>query len=111
MPRRSAKSPVSSRAPGAPRHTGERMGTRDPRVDAYIERSAPFARPILTLLRGAVHAACPDVEEAMKWSFPHFLYKGLLCSMAAFKAHCAFSFWKGALVVGDGGRQEAMGQF
>jgi len=47
----------------------------------------------------------------MKWSFPHFLYKGLLCSMAAFKAHCAFSFWKGALVVGDGGRQEAMGQF
>jgi uncharacterized protein YdeI (YjbR/CyaY-like superfamily) len=88
------------------------MGTRDPRVDAYIARSAEFARPILTHLREVVHAACPEVEETVKWSFPHFMHQGMLCSMAAFKAHCAFNFWKGALVMdGDGGSAEAMGQF
>jgi uncharacterized protein YdeI (YjbR/CyaY-like superfamily) len=89
------------------------MATRDPRIDAYIAKSADFARPILTHLREVVHAACPDVEETMKWSFPHFQYKGILCSMAAFKEHCAFGFWKGALVVGSeaGGDEKAMGQF
>ena len=90
------------------------MGSRDARVDAYIARSAPFARPILSHIRKAVHAACPDVDETMKWSFPHFMYKGMLCSMASFKAHCAFGFWKGALLQdGPGGSRsdEAMGQF
>jgi uncharacterized protein YdeI (YjbR/CyaY-like superfamily) len=87
------------------------MGKRDPRVDDYIERSADFAKPILRSLRATVHAACPDVEEAMKWSFPHFLYKGMLCSMASFKQHCAFGFWKGSLVLGASGSPEAMGQF
>jgi uncharacterized protein YdeI (YjbR/CyaY-like superfamily) len=88
------------------------MAARDPRVDAYIAKSAEFARPILAHLREVVHAACPDVEETIKWSFPHFQYKGLLCSMAAFKEHCAFGFWKGALVFGgDGQAEEAMGQF
>ena len=86
------------------------MATRDPRIDAYISASADFAKPILEHLRGVVHAACPDVEETMKWSFPHFQYEGMLCSMASFKAHCAFGFWKGALVVGDASKDtEAMG--
>ena len=86
------------------------MGTRDPRVDAYIEKSADFARPILTHLRTLVHAACPEVEETMKWSFPHFDYKGeMMCSMASFKAHCAFGFWKASLVLGDKATDGAMG--
>jgi uncharacterized protein YdeI (YjbR/CyaY-like superfamily) len=75
------------------------MGTRDDRVDAYIARSADFARPILEHLREIVHAACPGVEETMKWSFPHFQYKGMLCSMAAFKEHCSFGFWKSSLIL------------
>jgi uncharacterized protein YdeI (YjbR/CyaY-like superfamily) len=86
------------------------MGKKDPRVDAYIEKAGDFARPILKRLRTAVHTACPDVEEAMKWSFPHFMYKGMLCSMASFKEHAAFGFWKGSLVLGDASRNaEAMG--
>jgi hypothetical protein len=88
--------------------------SRDPRVDAYIAKSAPFAKPILTYIRKAVHAGCPEVEETMKWSFPHFVYKGVLCSMASFKAHCAFGFWKASLLDGVGGAgksSEAMGQF
>jgi uncharacterized protein YdeI (YjbR/CyaY-like superfamily) len=90
------------------------MGTTDPRIDAYIEKSADFAKPILTHLRAVVHAACPDAEETMKWSFPHFMYGGgILCSMASFKAHCAFGFWNGGQVVGDdaAGRERAMGHF
>ena len=88
------------------------MSKKDPRVDAYIARAAPFAKPILTHIRNAVHAGCPDVEEDMKWSFPHFMHKGILCSMASFKEHCAFGFWKGSLLEGGGTRSsEAMGQF
>jgi len=89
------------------------MPTTDPRVDAYIAKSAEFARPILRHVREVVHAACPDVEETMKWGFPHFMYEGMLCSMASFKQHCAMGFWKGALIEGlDGnGAAEAMGSF
>ncbi len=62
--------------------------------NTYILKSKEFAQPILMHLQFVVHKACPDVEEAMKWSFPHFLYKGkILCSMASFKEHCAFGFW------------------
>ena len=76
-------------------------GKRDPRVDAYINNAADFAKPILTHLRETVHAAVPGVVEEMKWSFPHFTYKGMLCSMAAFKHHAMFGFWKASLVLGD----------
>lgn len=86
---------------------------RDPRIDAYIGRQARFARPILEHLREAVHAACPEAEESIKWGMPHFLYKGrILAGMAAFKAHATFGFWRGGRVVGEEERQEgAMGQF
>ena len=87
------------------------MGKRDPRVDAYINKAAAFAQPILTDIRETVHEACPDVEEAIKWNFPHFLYKGMLCSMASFKAHAAFGFWKGWLVTGGPRSEDAMGHF
>jgi hypothetical protein len=75
------------------------MARRDPRVDAQIERAAPFARPILERLRAAVHAGCPEVRETLKWSRPSFEHHGLLCGMAAFKAHCTFGFWKHSLLV------------
>jgi uncharacterized protein YdeI (YjbR/CyaY-like superfamily) len=89
------------------------MPTTDPRVDAYIANSAAFAQPILAHLREVIHAACPQVEETIKWSMPHFEYQGLLCNFASFKQHCAFGFWKGELLLAaedDKGR-EAMGQF
>ena len=85
------------------------MAKKDPRVDAYIAKSAKFARPILKRLRALVHRGCPDVVETMKWSFPHFEHEGVLCSMAAFKEHCAFGFWNRAMKIP--GKKEAMGQF
>jgi hypothetical protein len=82
------------------------MGTHDKRIDAYIAKSAPFSRPILTRLRELVHEGCPDVEETLKWSAPAFEYKGVFAGMAAFKQHCAFGFWKHELVVGDDRRRK-----
>lgn len=86
------------------------MGTRDPRIDAYIAKSPDFARPILQYLREVIHEGCPDVEETMKWSMPHFTHHGILCGVAAFKKHCSFGFWKGSLVVGEK-KKPGMGQF
>ncbi len=65
------------------------------KVDAYIAKAAPFARPILERLRELVHAACPDIEERIKWGVPSFEKNGMVCGMAAFKAHATFGFWRG----------------
>ena len=88
------------------------MGTRDKRIDAYIDRSADFAQPILKRLRELVHESCPEVVETLKWSSPSFEYKGILCGMAAFKQHAVFGFWKHDLVVAEDPKaKEAMGSF
>jgi uncharacterized protein YdeI (YjbR/CyaY-like superfamily) len=87
------------------------MGKKDPRVDAYIEKAAPFARPILKRLRKYVHENCPECAETLKWSMPYFEYKGrMLCGMSAFKAHCAFGFWHPLMRPSDKS-PEGMGQF
>ncbi len=98
---------------GRARPQENRFVSRSISVDDYIARQADFARPILTQLREAVHAACPEAEEALKWGMPAFIYKGeILATMAAFKAHATFGFRRGSLVVGDtGAEREAMGQF
>ena len=70
------------------------MASTDKRIDAYIAKSADFARPILTHLRQLVHKTCPTVTETVKWGMPFFEYNGsILCNMAAFKQHCSFGFW------------------
>jgi uncharacterized protein YdeI (YjbR/CyaY-like superfamily) len=88
------------------------MGTRDPRIDAYIAKSADFARPILTYLRDIVHEGCPDVKETVKWGHPSFEHHGVLCGIAAFKQHAVFGFWKGTLIQVDTNKSlEAAGSF
>lgn len=74
------------------------MAKKDERIDAYIEKSAEFAQPILTHLRILVHEAFPEIEETMKWSMPFFDFKGTVCNMAGFKQHCSFGFWKASLM-------------
>ena len=75
------------------------MAKKEKQIDAYIAKSADFAKPILNHIRELVQKTCPEVEEKMKWSFPHFDYKGeMMCSMAAFKQHAVFGFWKAALM-------------
>ncbi len=88
------------------------MPKKDPRVDAYIDKSRDFAKPILKHLRKLVHEACPDVTETLKWSMPSFEYKGILCGFAAFKEHCTFGFWKQSLMEeGNFPAKTAMGSF
>ena len=73
--------------------------TTDPRVDAYIKKAAPFAKPILIKLRKLIFQACPEAVETIKWSFPNYeVYDAMLCNMAAFKEHCSFGFWKASLL-------------
>ena len=88
------------------------MVTRDERIDAYLEAAPEFARPVLTALRAAIHAACPDVVETIKWRSPSFEYHGLLCGFPTFQRHCSFGFWKHTLVCGDTEKgKEAWGSF
>jgi uncharacterized protein YdeI (YjbR/CyaY-like superfamily) len=72
---------------------------RNLKVDAYVENTADFARPILTHLRTLIHDNCPEVVEAIKWGIPHFDYKGeMMCIFAAHSKHCSFTFWKGSIM-------------
>ncbi len=93
------------------------MATKDPRVDAYIENAAPFAQPILRHLRAIVHEACPDIVETIKWGMPSFTLDGIVCGMAAFKAHATFGFWNERAIAKTLGEKvgkaekNAMGQF
>jgi uncharacterized protein YdeI (YjbR/CyaY-like superfamily) len=86
--------------------------SRDPRIDAYIAKAAPFARPILTHVRERIHAAVPEAVETMKWSAPAYTVDGkILLITAAFKEHAAVNFWRGQ-EIGDGSpKAGAMGQF
>ncbi len=85
---------------------------RDPRVDAYIARAQPFARPILEHVRSRVHALLPMAEETTKWSAPAYTIGGkILLMMAAFKAHAALNFWRGQELRGAAADPDAMGQF
>jgi uncharacterized protein YdeI (YjbR/CyaY-like superfamily) len=83
---------------------------REARIDAYIAKAQPFARPILERIRERVHAIVPDVEEAMKWSHPTYCKGGkIVLGMAAFKAHAVVHFWRGQ-ELGFETRDGAMGQ-
>jgi uncharacterized protein YdeI (YjbR/CyaY-like superfamily) len=92
------------------------MENKDPRIDTYIEKKALFAQEILTHLRKVIHQACPEVNETIKWGHPHFEYKNqVLCSIAGFKEHCAFAFWRSSLMkdpyqLFETGGKTAMGQ-
>lgn len=86
--------------------------SRDPRIDAYIAKAQPFARPILEKVRERVHSVLPGAEEAIKWSMPAYTVGGKIVAItAAFKAHAALNFWRGHELRGNGASADAMGQF
>lgn len=94
------------------------MAKEDKRVDVYISNAREFAQPILTRLRSVVHRASPEVEETIKWGFPNFQFMGkIVCSMAAFKEHCAFIFRQATLMkdprglLNTGDQKSGMGHF
>lgn len=76
------------------------MKNTNPKVDDYIKNTQPFARPILAHIRELMHKGCSDLTETIKWGMPHFEYHGVIASMAAFKEHAVFGFWKQDLIPG-----------
>jgi len=93
------------------------MEQYDPRVDAFIGKSAPFAQPILQHIRALIHETSPLITETIKWSCPFFDYKGTLCHMNAFKAHVGFGFWDSRALTDPGNylkrgdEKDAVGNF
>ena len=71
---------------------------KDKRINTYIDKAQPFAKPILKKLRQLIHKGNPEVEETIKWGMPFFDYKGPFCNFAAFKEHATFRFWKYKLI-------------
>ena len=86
-------------------------------IDNYIQTAPEFSQSILLHFRKLVHHSIPDIEEKIKWGFPHFIYKKeVICSMAAFSKHCAFNFPKAALMkdkmhLEKAKTEESMGHF
>jgi uncharacterized protein YdeI (YjbR/CyaY-like superfamily) len=77
----------------------EIMAKFDSKVDKYVAESMDFAKPIMEHWRQLVHDTCPEVVEAIKWSLPHFDYRGdFMCVMAAYKSHCSFTFLKSGMM-------------
>src|SRR5882762_4867632 len=74
------------------------MKNLSPEVDAYIAASPAYAKPILKKIRSLFHKACPQIEETIKWRFPHFEYNGIVGSMAGFKRYVSYGFWKAKLM-------------
>jgi uncharacterized protein YdeI (YjbR/CyaY-like superfamily) len=78
--------------------------TRDPRIDAYIDKAGDFAKPVLRHFRELVHSTIDGAGESVKWGMPHFTHNGKnIAGMAAFKAHCA------VMIHGAGRQSEADG--
>jgi uncharacterized protein YdeI (YjbR/CyaY-like superfamily) len=82
------------------------MAKKNPKIDAYINKAQPYAKPILKKLRTTIHKACPQVTEEIKWGAPFYLYQNrVLCATMGFKAHCAIVFWKAALIIKKNGKK------
>jgi len=48
------------------------MATKIKPVDAYIAKSADFAKPILNHIRELVHKTCPEAEEKNEMEYAIF---------------------------------------
>ena len=91
------------------------MKNTDKRTDLYISKSEEFAQPVLKHIRKLIHKSCPGIQETIKWGFPNFTYKGLMCFIASFRQHCSFGFYKMSLMKDKyrvfSKKKEGMGSF
>jgi hypothetical protein len=75
------------------------MGTRDPRVDDYIDGLADWQQEICRTVREIVHAAEPGIEETIKrTNRPYFVLDGNVCALLAAKDHVNVFVYDGAIV-------------
>ena len=70
-----------------------------PSIDDYIAKSADFESPFYFIYVNWFIKPAPRWKKKLGGGFPHFNYKGeMMCSMAAFKQHAVFGFWKVSLM-------------
>ena len=59
-------------------------------------------KPVVSAIRERVLAALPEIDEAIKWQAPTFVYKGNIASFfPKAKKHASLMFHKGAEIPGD----------
>ncbi|ERK72868.1 DUF1801 domain-containing protein [Leifsonia aquatica] len=75
------------------------MGSRDPRVDAYLEPLPEWQRAVFAELRELIHEADPEVEETIKRTVqPYFVLDGNVCAFLAAKDHVNLFVYDGGIV-------------
>ena len=71
----------------------------DPRVDAYIDALPGWQRDICQRVRELVHAADPQVAEAIKRTDrPYFVLDGNICALLAARDHVNVFLYDGGIV-------------
>jgi hypothetical protein len=75
------------------------MGSRDARVDAYLEPLPAWQRETLTRVRDALHRADPEMTETIKRTVqPYFVLHGNVAAFLAAKDHVNVFVYDGGLV-------------
>jgi hypothetical protein len=75
------------------------VGTRDPRVDAWIDALPGWQAERFRELRDLIHEADPDIEETIKRTVqPYFVDHGNVCAFLAAKDHVNLFVYDGAIV-------------
>lgn len=68
-------------------------------MDEYLAGVPEPARSTLNKVRAMIRAAAPaGTTEGISYGIPAFKYDGPLVGFAAFKSHCSFFPWSGAVV-------------
>jgi uncharacterized protein YdeI (YjbR/CyaY-like superfamily) len=84
------------------------MGTRNPKVDAFVSRAKTWRGEIQKLRSILVDCG---LEEEIKWGKPCFSFEGKnVAIIQPFKAHCSLMFFKGALLKDTHGLLRSQGE-
>jgi len=75
------------------------LGSRDPRVDDYIDALPGWQQDLCHQLREVIHAAEPGITETIKRTVqPYFVLDGNVCALLAAKDHVNLFLYDGAIV-------------
>ncbi len=79
---------------------------RHPDVDAFIERYKGPIRAHMEAIRELVHAASPDVREAIYWGVPFYWRHGPMMYASPAQKHVTVGFTRGREIKDGSGRLE-----
>ncbi len=83
------------------------MGTRNPRVDAFVSRAKLWQGEISKLRKILLDCG---LDEDLKWGKPCFAFEGSnVAIIQPFKEHCSLLFFKGVLLEDTHGKLRSQG--